>query len=59
MPYFISNFNHVSCTSEHKQVHTSTCIYHMCNTLSHLTIMLDFLVIMDIATFDVSHDGHI
>jgi hypothetical protein len=36
-----------------------THIYHMCNILFDLTIMLDFLVIMDIATFDISHDGHI
>jgi hypothetical protein len=57
--YFINNFNHVSCISQHKQVHMSTRIYHMCNMLYDFTIMLDFLVIMDIATFDVSHDGHI
>ncbi len=29
------------------------------NILYDLTIMLDFLVITNIATFDFSHDGHI
>jgi hypothetical protein len=57
--YFISNFNHVSCISQHKQVHMNICIYHICNILFDLTIMLEFFVITDIITFDVSHDGHI
>ncbi len=55
MSYFISNVNHVSCRKVHMSIHS----YHMCNMLFDLTIMLDFLVITDIATFDVSHDGHI
>jgi hypothetical protein len=51
--------NHVSCISQHRQIHVGTHIYHICNILIDLTIMLDFLIIMDIATFDFSHDGHI
>jgi hypothetical protein len=45
--------------NQHKQIHVGTHIYHVCNILSNMTIMLDFLIIMDIATFDVNHDEHI
>jgi hypothetical protein len=55
----MTNFSHVSCTSQNRQMHMGTHIYHMCNILSNLTIMQDFLVIMDIATFDLTHDKHI
>jgi len=41
------------------KIHLGICIYHMCNTLFDLTIILIFLVIMDITIFDVSHDGNI
>jgi hypothetical protein len=51
--------NRVSCISQHRQIHVGTHIYHICNILFDLTIMLDFLITMDIATFDFSHDGHI
>jgi len=57
--YFMTNFSQVSCINQHKQIHVGTHIYHVCNILSNLIIMLDFLIIMDIATFDVSHDEHI
>jgi len=57
--YFMTNFSHVSCINQHKQIHAGTHIYHVCNILFNLTIMLDFLVIMDIAIFYASHDEHI
>ncbi len=53
------NSNHVSCINQHRQIHVGTHIYHMYNILSNLTIMLNFLTITDVATFDLSHDGHI
>jgi hypothetical protein len=56
MSYFITNFNHVSYINQHRQIHSGTHIYHMCNILSNLIIILNFLVIMNIATFDLSHD---
>jgi hypothetical protein len=55
----MTNSSHVSCRSQHRQIHVATNIYHVCNILFDLTIMLDFLVITDIAIFDFSHDGHI
>jgi flagellin-specific chaperone FliS len=59
MSYFMTNSSQVNCISQNRQIHMGTHIYHMCNILSNLTIMLDFLVITDIATFDFSHDEHI
>jgi hypothetical protein len=59
MSYFMTNFSHVTCISRDRQIHMGTHIYHMCNILSNLIIMLDFLVIMDIGTFNLSHDEHI
>ncbi len=55
----MTNSNHVSCISQHRQIHVGTHIYHMCNILFDLTIMLECLVILDIAIFDFSHDEHI
>jgi hypothetical protein len=55
----MTNFNHVSCINQHRQVHMNTHIYHVCNILFDLIRMLDFFVITDFVTFDVSHDGHI
>ncbi len=55
----MTNYSHVSCINQHKQIHLGIRIYHVCNTLFDLTIILMFLVIMDITTFDVSHDGNI
>ncbi len=57
--YFMTNSSHVSCVSQHRQIHLGIHIYHMCNTLFDLTIILNFLLVMDITTFDVSHDGNI
>jgi hypothetical protein len=51
------NFSHVSYINQDKQVHVSTHIYHMCNIL--FVIMLEFLFITNIATFDANRDGHI
>ncbi len=51
--------NYVSCISQHRQIHVGTHIYHVCKILFDLTIMLEFLVIIDIATFDLSYDAHI
>ncbi len=48
----MTNSNNVSCINQHRQI-------HMCNILYDLTIMLICFVIIDIATFDLSHDGHI
>ncbi len=48
-----------NCISQRKQIHAGTHIYHMCNILLDLTIMLYFLVITDIATFDFSCEGYI
>jgi hypothetical protein len=42
--------------SQHRQVHMSTHIYQVCNILFDLTIMLDFLIITSIITFDVSNE---
>ncbi len=53
----MTNSSHVSCINQHRQIHVGTHIYHMCNILFDLIAMLDFLIIMDIATFDLSHDG--
>jgi hypothetical protein len=53
------NSSYASCINQHKQIPIGTHIYHVCNILFDLTIMLDFLIIMDIDTFDISHDGHI
>jgi hypothetical protein len=36
-----------------------THIYHVCNILFDLIMMLNFLVITNIATFDFCHDEHI
>jgi len=55
----MTNSNHVSCISQHRQIHLGIRIYHVRNTLFDLTIILNFLVIMDITTFDVNHDGNI
>jgi hypothetical protein len=55
----MTNFSHVSCINQHKQIHVGTHIYHVCDILSNLTIMLDFLVIMVIVIFYVNHDEHI
>jgi len=55
----MTNSSHVSCISQHRQIHVDTHIYHVCNILSNLIIMLEFLVLMDIVTFDLSHDEHI
>jgi hypothetical protein len=55
----MTNFSHVNCISQHRQIHMGTHIYHVCNMLFDLTIMLDFKIITDIATFDLCHDGHI
>jgi hypothetical protein len=55
----MTNSNNVSCINQHRQIHVGTHIYHMCNILSDFTIMLDFLIVMDIVTFDFNHDGHI
>jgi hypothetical protein len=55
----MTNFSHVSCRSQHRQILGAINIYHVCNILYDLTIMLDILVITNIATFDFSHDGHI
>ncbi len=59
MSYFMTNSSHVNCISQDRQIHRGTHIYPMCNILSNLTIMLDFLVIIDIATFDLSYNEHI
>jgi len=48
----MTNFSHGSCVSQHRQI-------HMCSILSNLTIMVDFVIITDIATLDFNHDGHI
>ncbi len=53
----MTNFSHVSYINQYEQVHVSTHTYHMCNILS--IIMLEFLIIINIAAFDVNHDGHI
>ncbi len=55
----MTNCNHVSYISQHRQIHMGTHIYHVCNILFGLIIMLDFLIITDIVTFDLSNDGHI
>jgi hypothetical protein len=34
----------------------NTHIYHVCNILFDLTIMFDFLFIINIVTFDVNHE---
>jgi hypothetical protein len=57
--YFMINSNHANCISQHRQIHVGTHIYHMCNILSNFTIMLDFLIVTNIVTFDLNHDGHI
>jgi len=55
----MTNFNHVNCINQHRKLHVSIHIYHVCNTLFNLNIMLEFLVRTEITTFDVSHKGHI
>jgi hypothetical protein len=55
----MTNCNLVSYISQHRQIHMGTHIYHVCNILFGLIRMLDFLVITDIVTFDLSNDGHI
>ncbi len=55
----MTNSGHVNCINQHRQMHISTHIYHVCNILFDLTIMPNFLIIMNIATFDLNHDGHI
>ncbi len=55
----MTNTSHVGCISQHKQIHLGIYIYHVCNTLFDLTIILIFLVIMDNITFNVSHDENI
>ncbi len=55
----MTNFSHVNCISQHKQIHVGTCTLHVCDILFDLIIRLDFLVITDIATFDLNHCGHI
>jgi hypothetical protein len=55
----MNTFSRVSCISQYRQVHVGTHIYHVYNILSDLTLMLDFLVITDIAIVDFNHDGHI
>jgi len=55
----MTNSSYVNCISQHRQIHVGTHIYHVCNILFDLVIMLDFLIITDIATFDFRHDGHI
>jgi hypothetical protein len=49
------NFSHVNCISQNRKIHMGTHIYHVRNILSNLIIMLDFLIIMNIATFNVIH----
>ncbi len=53
------NFNHISYINQHKQIHMGTHIYHMCNILSNLIIMLEFLIITNIVNFDVAHERQI
>ncbi len=55
----MTNSSHVSCINQHRKIHVGNHIYHICNILFNLTIMLDFLVITNIATFDFNHDRHI
>jgi hypothetical protein len=55
----MTNYNHVDCISQHKQIHVCTHIYHVCNIFANMIMMLDFLVIMNIVTFDLNHDEHI
>jgi len=55
----MTNSNHVSYINQHREIHVDTHTYHVCNILFDLTIMLDFLIITDIATFDLSHNEHI
>jgi hypothetical protein len=55
----MTNFSDANCINQNRKIHMGTHIYHMCNILFNLIIMLDFLVIMNIATFNVNHDGHI
>jgi len=54
MLYFMTNYSHVGWISQHKQIHVGIHIYHMCNMLFNLIIMLDFLIITNILTFYVS-----
>jgi hypothetical protein len=55
----MTNSSYVSCVSQHRQIHMATLIYHACNILSDLTIMLIFKIVMNIVSFDLNHDGHI
>jgi hypothetical protein len=48
------NSNDVGCVNQHKQIHMGIHIYHVCNMLSNLIIMLDFLIITNMLTHDVS-----
>ncbi len=56
MSYFITNLNHFCYIIQQRQAHMNIHIYHVYNILFDLTIMLDFLIITNIATFDVSHE---
>ncbi len=56
MSYFMTDCSHVNCISQGRQIHMGTHTYHMCNILFNLAIMLDFFIITDIATFDLSHN---
>jgi hypothetical protein len=54
------NFSLVNCINEHRQIHVGTHnLPHVQQFLFDLTIMLYFLVIININTFDLSCDGHI
>ncbi len=55
----MTNSSHVNCISRDRQIHMGTHIYHMCNILSNFAYNARFLVITDIATFDLSHVEHI
>ncbi len=57
MSYIMIHSSHVGCINQHKQIHVGIHIYHMCNMSSNLIIMLDFLIITDMPTFDVSLRG--
>jgi hypothetical protein len=54
------NFSYVSYINQHKQVHASTQIYHMCNIFFDVITMQKIIIIItDITTFDINHDAHI
>ncbi len=49
----MTNCSHVNYINQRKQIHIGNHTYHMSNILSSLIIMLGFLVIMNITTFDL------